>query len=147
MAYGVLSLDGDRGAVGRCGPSRGDLLEQDPVGRAQLHLVDALRQMHPCRGTPDAATRSAELRNRAAVHADVDGRRGGSSVVDAEVVVPGLGAGIYLSTAISFITGFIRTIPNELEEAARVDGAGPVRIFFAIAQRRIIAGITGGAVK
>ncbi len=40
--------------------------------------------------------------------------------------------GIYLSTAIFFITGFIRTIPNELEEAARVDGAGPVRIFFTI---------------
>jgi raffinose/stachyose/melibiose transport system permease protein len=40
--------------------------------------------------------------------------------------------GIYLSTAIFFITGFIRTIPHELEEAARVDGAGPVRIFFTI---------------
>lgn len=40
--------------------------------------------------------------------------------------------GIYLSTAIFFITGFIRTIPNELEEAARVDGAGPVRIFVTI---------------
>ncbi len=33
--------------------------------------------------------------------------------------------GIYMSTAIFFITGFIRTIPHELEEAARVDGAGP----------------------
>jgi raffinose/stachyose/melibiose transport system permease protein len=40
--------------------------------------------------------------------------------------------GIYLSTAIFFITGFIRTIPHELEEAARVDGAGPVRTFFTI---------------
>jgi raffinose/stachyose/melibiose transport system permease protein len=40
--------------------------------------------------------------------------------------------GIYMSTAIFFITGFIRTIPAELEEAARVDGAGPVRIFFSI---------------
>ena len=40
--------------------------------------------------------------------------------------------GIYMSTAIFFITGFIRTIPHELEEAARVDGAGPVRIFFTI---------------
>jgi raffinose/stachyose/melibiose transport system permease protein len=40
--------------------------------------------------------------------------------------------GIYLSTAIFFITGFIRTIPHELEEAARVDGAGPARIFFTI---------------
>lgn len=40
--------------------------------------------------------------------------------------------GIYMSTAIFFVTGFIRTIPAELEEAARVDGAGPVRIFFTI---------------
>ena len=40
--------------------------------------------------------------------------------------------GIYMSTAIFFITGFIRTIPPELEEAARVDGAGPIRIFFTI---------------
>lgn len=40
--------------------------------------------------------------------------------------------GIYLSTAIFFITGFIRTIPHQLEEAARVDGAGPTRIFFTI---------------
>ena len=40
--------------------------------------------------------------------------------------------GIYMSTAIFFITGFIRTIPTELEEAARVDGAGPVRTFVTI---------------
>lgn len=40
--------------------------------------------------------------------------------------------GIYMSTAIFFITGFIRTIPPELEEAARVDGAGPVRTFFTV---------------
>lgn len=40
--------------------------------------------------------------------------------------------GIYMSVAIFFITGFIRTIPAELEEAARVDGAGPLRIFFTI---------------
>jgi raffinose/stachyose/melibiose transport system permease protein len=40
--------------------------------------------------------------------------------------------GIYMSTAIFFITGFIRSIPAELEEAARVDGAGPIRIFFRI---------------
>ena len=35
--------------------------------------------------------------------------------------------GIYLSTVIFFITGFVRTIPQALEEAARVDGARPVR--------------------
>jgi raffinose/stachyose/melibiose transport system permease protein len=40
--------------------------------------------------------------------------------------------GIYMSTAIFFITGFIRTIPQELEEAARVDGAGSVRTFVTI---------------
>ena len=40
--------------------------------------------------------------------------------------------GIYMSTAIFFITGFIRTIPPELEEAARIDGAGPVRIFVTV---------------
>lgn len=37
--------------------------------------------------------------------------------------------GVYMSTVIFFVTGFIRTIPVELEEAARVDGAGPVKIF------------------
>ena len=40
--------------------------------------------------------------------------------------------GIYMSTVIFFVTGFIRTIPPELEEAARVDGAGSVRVFFRI---------------
>jgi raffinose/stachyose/melibiose transport system permease protein len=40
--------------------------------------------------------------------------------------------GIYMSTAIFFTTGFVRTIPPELEEAARVDGAGPIRIFFTV---------------
>lgn len=37
--------------------------------------------------------------------------------------------GMYMSTVIFFVTGFIRTVPVELEEAARVDGAGPVRVF------------------
>jgi raffinose/stachyose/melibiose transport system permease protein len=40
--------------------------------------------------------------------------------------------GMYLSTSIFFITGFIRTIPLELEEAARVDGARPPVVFFRI---------------
>lgn len=44
----------------------------------------------------------------------------------------GVYMGMYLSTAIFLITGFVRTIPEELEEAARVDGAKPVRIFFQI---------------
>ena len=37
-----------------------------------------------------------------------------------------------MSIVIFFITGFVRTIPIELEEAARIDGAKPVRIFFTI---------------
>jgi raffinose/stachyose/melibiose transport system permease protein len=41
----------------------------------------------------------------------------------------GVYMGMYLSTVIFFVTGFVRTIPHELEEAARVDGAGPVRVF------------------
>ncbi|CAG7612516.1 carbohydrate ABC transporter permease [Actinacidiphila bryophytorum] len=40
--------------------------------------------------------------------------------------------GMYLSTSVFFITGFIRAIPLELEEAARMDGAGPLRIFVRI---------------
>ncbi|MGW3607119.1 carbohydrate ABC transporter permease [Micromonospora sp. NPDC005161] len=41
----------------------------------------------------------------------------------------GVYMGMYMSTVIFFVTGFIRTIPLELEEAARVDGAGPFRVF------------------
>ncbi|WIJ45599.1 carbohydrate ABC transporter permease [Curtobacterium citreum] len=44
----------------------------------------------------------------------------------------GVYMGMYLSTVIFFVTGFVRTIPAELEEAARVDGAGPVRVFVRI---------------
>ncbi|MER5185337.1 carbohydrate ABC transporter permease [Streptomyces sp. NPDC002896] len=40
--------------------------------------------------------------------------------------------GMYLSTSIFFMTGFIRSIPAELEEAARMDGARPLRIFLRI---------------
>ena len=44
----------------------------------------------------------------------------------------GVYIGMYMSTVIFFITGFIRTIPIELEEAARVDGSNPMRVFFRI---------------
>lgn len=37
--------------------------------------------------------------------------------------------GIFQSFAIFFMTGFIKTIPIELEEAARIDGASQLRIF------------------
>lgn len=40
--------------------------------------------------------------------------------------------GMYLSTSIFFMTGFIRAVPPELEEAARMDGAKPLRIFLRI---------------
>jgi raffinose/stachyose/melibiose transport system permease protein len=40
--------------------------------------------------------------------------------------------GMYLSTVIFFMVGFIRTLPLELEEAARVDGAGPFTVFSRI---------------
>lgn len=44
----------------------------------------------------------------------------------------GVYMGMYMSTVIFFVTGFVRTIPIELEEAARVDGASPVRVFITI---------------
>ncbi|MFE5336100.1 carbohydrate ABC transporter permease [Isoptericola sp. NPDC056573] len=44
----------------------------------------------------------------------------------------GVYMGMYMSTVIFFVTGFVRTIPHELEEAARVDGAGPLRVFGTI---------------
>lgn len=44
----------------------------------------------------------------------------------------GVYCGMYMSTVIFFVTGFVRTIPVELEEAARVDGAHPIRIFFTV---------------
>ena len=44
----------------------------------------------------------------------------------------GVYMGMYLSTVIFFVTGFVRTIPRELEEAARVDGASPVKVFFLV---------------
>ncbi len=49
-----------------------------------------------------------------------------------QVGMVGVYMGLYLSTVIFFVTGFIQTIPFELEEAARVDGAGPLRVFFRI---------------
>ena len=45
----------------------------------------------------------------------------------------GVYTGIYLSTVIFFVTGFVRTIPAALEESAQIDGAGPFTVF-----RRIV---------
>lgn len=44
----------------------------------------------------------------------------------------GVYLGIYMSTVIFFVTGFVRTIPASLEEAAQIDGAGPVRVFWRV---------------
>lgn len=44
----------------------------------------------------------------------------------------GVYVGMFLATAIFFITGFVRTIPVELEEAARIDGAGPMAVFLRV---------------
>ena len=43
-----------------------------------------------------------------------------------------ISVGMYMSTVIFFVTGFVRTVPLEMEEAARIDGAGPVRVFRAV---------------
>ncbi|MEV4413759.1 carbohydrate ABC transporter permease [Catellatospora sp. NPDC049609] len=44
----------------------------------------------------------------------------------------GVYMGIYLSTVIFFVTGFVRTVPVSLEEAAQIDGATPVRVFVRV---------------
>lgn len=41
----------------------------------------------------------------------------------------GVYMGIYMSTVVFFVTGFVRTVPESLEEAAQIDGAGPVTVF------------------
>ncbi|MFG6202331.1 carbohydrate ABC transporter permease [Nonomuraea sp. JJY05] len=40
--------------------------------------------------------------------------------------------GMYMSLVIFFVTGFVRTIPVEVEEAARMDGARPLGIFVKV---------------
>ncbi|TMR97916.1 carbohydrate ABC transporter permease [Nonomuraea basaltis] len=44
----------------------------------------------------------------------------------------GVYMGIYMSTVIFFVTGFVRTIPASLEEAAQMDGAGPMKVFWLV---------------
>jgi raffinose/stachyose/melibiose transport system permease protein len=44
----------------------------------------------------------------------------------------GVYMGMYLGVVIFFITGFVRTIPIELEEAARIDGARPITVFLRV---------------
>ncbi|MFC0529321.1 carbohydrate ABC transporter permease [Phytohabitans kaempferiae] len=40
--------------------------------------------------------------------------------------------GAFSGLAIFLITGFVRTVPSELEEAARIDGAGPFRTYWSV---------------
>lgn len=44
----------------------------------------------------------------------------------------GVYMGMFMAIVIFFVTGFVRTIPIELEEAARVDGARPFQVFTRI---------------
>jgi raffinose/stachyose/melibiose transport system permease protein len=41
-------------------------------------------------------------------------------------------SGVFMSFAIFFITGFVKSIPIELEEAARIEGSRPIGIFFRV---------------
>lgn len=41
-------------------------------------------------------------------------------------------AGAWMSLAVFLVTGFVRTIPVELEESARLDGAGTFRVFWHV---------------
>lgn len=40
--------------------------------------------------------------------------------------------GYYVPFGVFVFAGFVRTIPRELEEAAAIDGAGPVRVFWRV---------------
>ena len=44
------------------------------------------------------------------------------------VVYPGFGAGL----AVFMFSGFVKSIPLEIEEAAAIDGCGPIRTFFLV---------------
>jgi raffinose/stachyose/melibiose transport system permease protein len=44
----------------------------------------------------------------------------------------GVYMGMFMATSIFFTTGFIRNIPVELEEAARIDGASPFKVYVRV---------------
>ncbi|MEA9984116.1 MULTISPECIES: carbohydrate ABC transporter permease [Subtercola] len=44
----------------------------------------------------------------------------------------GVYMGMFMATVIFFVTGFVRSIPVELEEAARIDGAKPLQVYVRI---------------
>jgi raffinose/stachyose/melibiose transport system permease protein len=53
-------------------------------------------------------------------------------IAGTRMALVGLYSGVYLSLAIFLITGFVRTIPRELEEAAQIDGASRWRVFWRV---------------
>ena len=58
----------------------------------------------------------------------VVGRLGLDTVVGILPVYLGFGAGL----SVFMLTGFVRAIPTEVEEAAMMDGAGPLQTFFRV---------------
>lgn len=58
----------------------------------------------------------------------VVGRLGLDTVVGILPVYLGFGAGL----SVFMLTGFVRSIPAEIEEAATMDGAGPLQTFFRV---------------
>jgi ABC-type glycerol-3-phosphate transport system permease component len=52
-----------------------------------------------------------------------------------------------IALPIFVITGFIKTIPSELDDAAIAITASPLLPLYIFTQRYIIAGITSGALK
>ena len=58
----------------------------------------------------------------------VVGQLGLDTVVGILPVYLGFGAGL----SVFILSGFVRSIPRELEEAAMMDGAGPLRCFFEV---------------
>ena len=58
----------------------------------------------------------------------VVGRLGLDTVVGILPVYLGFGAGL----SVFMLTGFVRSIPTEVEEAAMMDGAGPMQTFFRV---------------
>ena len=58
----------------------------------------------------------------------VVGQAGLNSVAGIPIVYLGFGAGL----TVFILSGFVRGIPRELEEAAMMDGAGPLQCFFRV---------------
>ena len=55
------------------------------------------------------------------------------------VVYLGFGAGL----AVFMFVGFVKSIPIDIEEAAAIDGCGPLRTFFSVGVERLSAALSG----